>query len=199
MILNLLITIHMMLSKHLSQFNFFMISIIAAIGKNNELGKNNDLLWDLPIDMKHFRETTRGHTVIMGQKTFESLAQNENGIQIGRLLPNRRNIILTQDKNFEKEGAEIVYSIDEALELLSKTTKQDEEVFVIGGGMIYKLFIDKADKLYITHVDANFPDAEIYFPTIDENKWEKTKSEKHPKDEQNQYDLEFTEYTKKLS
>ena len=164
--------------------------------RSNELGKNNDLLWDLPIDMKHFRETTRGHTVIMGQKTFESLAQNENGIQIGRLLPNRRNIILTQDKNFEKEGAEIVYSIDEALELLSKTTKPDEEVFVIGGGMIYKLFIDKTDKLYITHVDENFPDAEIYFPTIDENKWEKTKSEKYSKDEENKYNLEFMEYTK---
>ena len=152
-----------------------ILSIIAAIGKNNELGKKNDLLWNLPRDMKHFRETTRGHTVIMGQKTFESLAQNENGIQIGRLLPNRRNIILTQDKNFEKEGAEIVYSIDEALELLSKTTKPDEEVFVIGGGMIYKLFIDKADKLYITHVDENFPDAEVYFPTINETKWQKTK------------------------
>ena len=176
-----------------------ILSIIAAIGKNNELGKKNDLLWNLPIDMKHFRETTRGHTVVMGQKTFESLAQNENGIQIGRLLPNRRNIILTLDKTFEKEGAEIIYSVDEAIDLLQKTTKLDEEVFVIGGGQIYKLFIDLADKLYITHVKETFPNAEIYFPIIDEKRWKKTKSEKHSKDEQNKYDLEFSEYIKKLS
>jgi len=175
-----------------------MISIIAAIGKNNELGKKNDLLWNLPRDMKHFRETTRGHTVIMGQKTFESLNRDEKGNQIGRLLPNRRNIILTQDKNFEVEGAEIVYSLDELLELLSKTTDPNEEVFVIGGGQIYKLFIDIADKLYITHVDALFPDAEIFFPKIDATKWEKTQSELFPKDEQNEYDLEFAGYTKKV-
>ncbi len=176
-----------------------ILSLIAAIGKNNELGKKNDLLWNLPVDMKHFRETTRGHTVIMGQKTFESLAQDENGKQIGRLLPNRRNIILTQDKNFEKEGAEIVYSIPETMELLSKTTKKDEEVFVIGGGMIYKLFIDIADKLYITHVNASFSDAEIFFPIIEKTKWEKTKSTLFQKDDQNKYDLEFCEYIKKVS
>ena len=171
-----------------------IISIIAAIGKNNELGKKNDLLWDLPADMKHFRETTRGHTVIMGQKTFESLARDENRKQIGRLLPNRRNIILTQDKNFKKEGAEIVYSIDEAIELLSKTTEKNDEAFIIGGGMIYKLFIDIADKLYITHIDGEFPDAEIFFPIIDKTKWQKIKSERYPKDDLHKYDLEFAEY-----
>ncbi|MEI8270396.1 MAG: dihydrofolate reductase [bacterium] len=174
-----------------------MISIIAAIGKNNELGKKNDLLWDLPIDMKHFRDTTRGHAVVMGQKTFESLARDEQGNQVGRLLPNRRNIILTQDKTFKKEGAEIVYSIDETIDLLNKTTENNEEVFVIGGGMIYKLFIDIANKLYITHVNESFPDAEIFFPIIDETKWEKTKSEKYLKDDLHKYDLEFVEYLKK--
>jgi len=174
-----------------------ILSIISAIGKNNELGKKNDLLWNLPADMKHFRETTRGHTVVMGQKTFESLARDEDGKQIGRLLPNRRNIILTQDTSFKKEGAETVYGVDELINLLENTTRLEEEVFIIGGGMIYKLFIDKADKLYITHVDESFPDAEIFFPAILESKWEKTKSEKHPKDELNKYDLEFIEYTKK--
>lgn len=171
-----------------------ILSIITAIGKNNELGKKNDLLWSLPRDMKHFRETTRGHTVVMGQNTFLSLAQDENGNQIGRLLPNRRNIILTKDKTFEKEGAEITYSIDETIDLLNKTTKKEEEVFVIGGGMIYKLFIDIADKLYITHVDENFSDAEIFFPKIDLTIWQKTKSEKYMQDDQNKYNLEFTEY-----
>ncbi|MFA5791702.1 MAG: dihydrofolate reductase [Candidatus Paceibacterota bacterium] len=182
-----------------------MLSIISAIGKNNELGKKNDLLWNLPADMKHFRETTRGHTVIMGQKTFESLGKDENGRQTGRLLPNRRNIILTLDKTFQKEGAEVVYSLPELLSLLEKTTTkdesirqaQDEEVFVIGGGQIYKLFIDLADKLYITHVDESFPEAEIFFPIIEETKWQKTKSKKYEKDDLNNYNLEFAEYTRK--
>jgi dihydrofolate reductase len=174
-----------------------ILSIISAIGKNNELGKKNDLLWNLPADMKHFRETTRGHTVVMGQKTFESLGRDENGNQVGRLLPNRRNIILTQDTNFKKEGAEIAYSIEELMNLLKSTTKIDEEIFIIGGGQIYKLFIDKADKLYITHVNESFPDAEIFFPVIEENKWQKIKSEKYQKDDLNKYDLEFAEYIKK--
>ena len=174
-----------------------MISIIAAIGKNNELGKKNDLLWNLPADMKHFRDTTRSHTVIMGQKTFESLAKDENGKQVGKLLPSRRNIILTLDKTFQKEGAEVLYSLDELINLLEKTSKPDEENFVIGGGMIYKLFINIADKLYITHVDGEFPDAETFFPVIDKTVWKKVKSEKYKKDELNNYNLEFAEYIKK--
>ena len=174
-----------------------ILSMIAAIGKNNELGKKNDLLWSLPRDMKHFRDTTRGHTVIMGQKTFESLGKDEKGKQVGRILPNRRNIILTKGNFFKTEGAEVFSSIEEALELLEKTTNYNDEVFVIGGGMIYKLFIDKADKLYITHVDAEFPDAEVFFPTINKDKWKQIKSEKYPKDILNRYNLEFTEYVRK--
>lgn len=158
-----------------------MISIIAAIGKNNELGKKNALLWSLPADMKNFRETTKGHTVIMGQKTFES---------IGRPLPNRRNIVLTQDKNFKTEGVEIVYSPEEAENLLSK----DTENFIIGGGMIYKLFIDKADKLYITHVDAEFPDADTFFPEIIPIVWNETFHEEHKKDSENPFDYTFSVY-----
>jgi len=167
-----------------------MISIICAVGKNNEIGKKNDLLWSLPADMKHFREITKGQTVIMGQKTFES---------IGRPLPNRRNIVLTQDKNFSSEGVEIVYSLDELFDLLKKNSDENAENFIIGGGMIYKLFIDKADKLYITHVDAEFPDADTFFPEIEKEKWQKIKSEKYIKDDLNKYDLEFAEYIKKVS
>lgn len=174
------------------------LSIIAAIGKNNELGKGNMLLWDLPRDMKHFRETTSGKTVIMGQKTFESL---------GRPLPNRRNIILTKDVAFKSEGIEIVHSLDEAIELLRTSPQpspyqgegentKDEEVFIIGGGQIYKLFIEKANKLYITHVDME-TDADTYFPTIDKNIWTETKSSVFPKDDANKYNLEFVEYTRK--
>lgn len=173
-----------------------MLSIIAAIGKNNELGKKNDLLWNLPADMKHFRETTRGHTVIMGQKTFESLGKDENGKQVGKLLPNRRNIILTLDKTFQKEGAEIVYSVDELMTLLEKTSKPEEENFIIGGGMIYKLFIDKADKLYITHVNAEFPDAEVFFPEIIPIVYLETSREEHKKDTENPYDYAFVTYNR---
>ena len=175
-----------------------IISIISAIGKNNEIGKKNDLLWSLPADMKHFRETTFGHPVIMGQKTFESLARDENGKQVGKLLPKRRNIIISQDPSFKVEKAEVVYSIDELINLLQKTTNQDEEVFIMGGGMIYKIMIEKADKLYITHVNESFPDAEIFFPKIDENIWQKISNRKHPKDELNKYDLEFAEYVRKV-
>jgi dihydrofolate reductase len=176
-----------------------MISIIAAIGKNNELGKGNALLWNLPADMKHFRDTTRGRTVIMGQKTFESLGRSPTGEPIGKPLPNRRNIVLTLDKSYLRHGVDVVYSLKELDDLLKKTSKPDEEVFIIGGGQIYKLFIDKADKLYITHVDAEFSDADTYFPAIDSNKWEKTKSILYPKDALNQYSLEFAEYIKKVS
>ena len=205
-----------------------IISIISAIGKNNEIGKKNDLLWSLPADMKHFKETTSGHPVIMGQKTFESLKTDENGKQIGRLLPNRRNIIITLDESFQVEGAEIVHSVDELMGLLKNSNtpsplassghspfaggelrtspqpspykgegeERDEEVFVIGGGTIYKIMMEKADKLYITHVDESFSDAEVFFPTIEADKWKKVKSEKYPKDEQNAYGLEFAEYVR---
>jgi len=165
-----------------------MISIIAAIGKNNELGKRNELLWNLPADMKHFRDTTKGCTVIMGQKTFES---------IGNPLPNRRNIVLTQDDSFQPQGVEIAHSLDELFKLLEKTLNKDKEIFIIGGGQIYKLFIEKADKLYITHVNAEFPDADTFFPEIDKNKWQKMKSEVLNKDVLNKYNLEFAEYVRK--
>lgn len=165
-----------------------ILSIIGAIGKNNEIGKSNALLWDLPADMRHFRETTKGHTVIMGQKTFES---------IGRPLPNRRNIILTKDTNFNSDGIEIVYSIEELMELLEKTSNKDEECFIIGGGQIYRLFLDKADKLYITHVDESFPDADTFFPEINMTKWGKVKSKNYLADELNKYNLEFAVYSKK--
>lgn len=158
-----------------------MISIIAAIGKKNELGKKNALLWSLPADMKHFRETTKGHTVIMGQKTFES---------IGRPLPNRRNIVLTQDKNLKIDGVEIVYSPEEIENLLDENL----ENFVIGGGMIYKLFIDRADKLYITHVNASFSDADTFFPEIIPVVWNEISHEEHKKDSLNPLDYTFSVY-----
>jgi dihydrofolate reductase len=173
-----------------------ILSIISAVAKNNEIGQKNALLWSLPADLKHFKEITTGHPVIMGQKTFESLGRSPNG-ELGRPLPNRRNIVLTKDNNFKHEGVEIVYSIEELDNLLSNTVGKDEEIFIIGGGQIYKLFIDKADKLYITHVDALFPEADTFFPTIEESRWQKIREEKHFPDEKNIYPYFFTEYIKK--
>lgn len=162
-----------------------MISIIAAIGKNNELGKKNALLWNLPADMKRFRETTKSHTVVMGEKTFRS---------IGKPLPNRRNIVLTQDKTLKIGGVETVYSIEELNDLIKKTHKKEDEVFIIGGGMIYKLFIEKADKLYITHVSASFPDADTFFPEIIPIVWNETMHKEYKKGSENPFDYTFSEY-----
>ena len=173
-----------------------ILSIISGIANNNEIGRKNELLWNLPIDMKHFRETTSGHPVIMGQRTFESLGIGADG-KPGKPLPNRRNIILTLDKEYKRDDAEVVYSIEELDELLKNTTEKDEELFIIGGGQIYKLFIEKADRLYITHVNAEFSDADTFFPIIDPLKWQKVKEDKHGKDEKNIYDTNFVVYERK--
>lgn len=165
-----------------------ILSIISAIGNNNEIGKANALLWNLPLDMKHFKETTTGHTIIMGQNTF---------LSIGRPLLNRRNIVITLDESFYANGVEIVHSTDELEKLLNETMSESEEAFIIGGGMIYKLFINKADKLYITHVDMSDKEADTYFPVIDKDKWEKVENKKYKKDEKNIYNLEFAIYNRK--
>ena len=161
-----------------------MISLIAAIGKNNELGKNNTLLFNMPADMKFFRDTTRGHTVIMGRKTFESLKAP---------LPNRRNIIITRDKEYKKDGIELVHSLEEAINLFKNTT---EEIFVIGGAEIYKQALPLADKLYITHIDAEDKDADSFFPEIIPIAWNEIKHEEHKKDADNPHDYIFSIYDK---
>ncbi len=162
-----------------------MISIIVAIGKNNEIGKKNGLLWRSPADMKHFRKITMLHPVIMGRKTFES---------IGKPLLNRKNIVITRDANYKKEGVEIVHSLSGALDLFPD---KNEEIFVIGGEEIYKQVLPITDKLYITYVNGEFPEADAFFPEIEKNKWQEVKKEKYPKDDLNKYDLEFVEYIKK--
>lgn len=162
-----------------------MISLIAAIGKNNELGKKNALLWNMPTDTKYFRDTTKGHTVIMGQKTFESMG--------GKPLPNRRNIVVTRNKEFKHEGVEVSHSLEETMESFKNTS---EEVFVIGGGEVYKQTIAGANRLYITHVDGEFPDADAYFPEIIPVVWNETKHEEHGTDDKNPYAYTFSVYEK---
>ena len=159
-----------------------MISIIAAIGENNEIGKNNELLWHLPADMKHFKETTMLHAVLMGRKTFES---------IGKALPNRRNIIITRDANYKKEGVEIAHSLSGALDLFSN---QKEEIFVIGGGDLYKQAMPIAQKLYITHIQASDKDADTFFPEITQAEWSEISRTEHEADEKNPIPYTFSVY-----
>lgn len=136
------------------------VTIIAAVGKNFELGKNNDLIWHFKDDMKFFKETTTNHIVIMGRKTFESLP---------KALPNRRNIVITSKRDYSAEGAEVVASIYEALDL-----SKNEDVFIIGGGQIYKSFLDVADKLYLTEIDDSCEEADTFFPSFDKSKYTRT-------------------------
>lgn len=131
-------------------------SIIAAIGKNNELGKDNALIWHLPGDLKFFKETTTGKTIIMGRRTFESLP---------RMLPNRHHIVISSSNNFPEEVS-VYNTIDD---LLKDYKDSNEELFVIGGASIYKAFLDLSNKLYLTEIDAEDKNADAYFPTFDKS------------------------------
>lgn len=141
-----------------------MISIIVAVSEDWGIGKNNDLLWNISEDLKRFKRLTTGNTIIMGKKTWESLPR--------RPLPGRKNVVLTDNQKEIIEGAVTCYSIDDAI---SKCGKQ-EEVFIIGGGSIYRQFMPVADKLYITHVHSKAP-ADIYFPEIDMKIWKVAEKE----------------------
>lgn len=158
-----------------------MITIIAAIGKNNALGKDNRLLWRLPEDLKHFKLLTENHPVVMGRKTYES---------IGKPLPNRTNIVVSRRESWFEEDILIVSKLKEALKFAKKI---DEDVFIIGGGDIYKQTMELADRLEITFVDEDF-EADTFFPNIDLKIWQKTNEEFHEKDEKNKYNFYFQTY-----
>ena len=136
------------------------ISIIVALAKNRAIGKSGDLIWHLSNDLKHFKEVTSGHTVIMGYKTYASLPGN-------KALPKRRNIIISSHLNEAPEGFELASSILDAM----KKVYNEEEVFIIGGGTIYEQFLPMADKLYLTRIDKDF-DADTFFPIINLNNWD---------------------------
>lgn len=130
------------------------ISMIAAVGRNLELGKGNDLIWHFKEDMKFFKETTTGSSVIMGRKTFESLP---------KALPNRKNIVITNNRDYVADGGYVVNSIEKALELAG------DNAFIIGGGNIYSQFLPLADKIYLTEIEDECADADTYFPQFDKN------------------------------
>ena len=160
-----------------------MIIAIAAIGMNNELGKDNQLIWHLPNDFKRFKTLTTGHYIIMGRKTFESFPKP---------LPNRTHVIITRQKNYTAENCIVVDSLKKAIAICPK----DEDVYVIGGGEIYKQSIEHIDKLEITRVYHSF-EADTFFPEIDTAKWELVSEEFHAKDEKHAYDFCFQTYVSK--
>lgn len=157
-----------------------MLSIIAAIGQNNALGKDNQLIWHLPADLKRFKKVTSGHHVIMGRKTFESL---------GKPLPNRTTIIISRDKNYHADGCITVNSLTEAI----KAAQNDDNPYILGGAEIYKQSMDIADVLDLTFVHQAF-EADVYFPKIDKNIWKETFRENHFKDERNKFNFSFVKY-----
>jgi dihydrofolate reductase len=144
-----------------------MISIIVAVSDDQGIGKNNDLLWNIPADLRRFKRITTGKTVIMGKKTWDSLPKKP--------LPGRRNLVITDVPGEKIENAVMAYSIEEAVELCNK----HDESFVIGGGSIYRQFMPMADRLYITHVHRKAP-ADIYFPEIDPATWKAVEKEEFP-------------------
>lgn len=160
-----------------------MITVIAAVAENNALGKENQLLWHLPDDFKRFKTLTSGHYIIMGRKTFESFPKP---------LPNRTHVIISRQANYQPEGCIVVNSLEQAIEACPKT----EEVFIIGGGEIYRQSIAVADKLDLTKVHATF-EADTNFPEFDLSEWQLVFEEYHPKDERHDFAFTFQTYLRK--
>ncbi len=162
-----------------------MLSIIVAKAKNNVIGKNNELIWHLPKDLKRFKELTTGHTIIMGRKTFESL---------GRVLPNRKHIIFTQNPDFKvnDENVEIVHSMLQIQEYI----EDEEEHFVIGGAMIYNLLMPYVTKMYVTQIEKEF-EGDAFFPRIDENIWEVIEKSEVMEDVNSHLKYEYITYKRK--
>ena len=159
-----------------------MLSIVVAKAKNNIIGKDNKIIWNLPEDLKHFKELTTGHTIIMGRKTFESL---------GEVLPNRKHIIFSQNPDFKvkDENVEVVHSLLQIQDLI----EGEEEAFVIGGAMIYNFLMPYVKKMYVTEIDEEF-EGDSFFPKINKDTWKEVSRKKGIKNEKNNLDYEFVIY-----
>lgn len=163
------------------------ISMIAALTKNRVIGKNNDLPWKLPDDMKFFMETTKGHHVILGRKNYDSIPPKF------KPLPNRTNIVVTRQKNFKAPGCTVVDSVEKGLDIARQN--KEPEAFIIGGAEIYKLGLPHTDRLYLTEIDASI-DGDTYFPAFDQTEWKETSRVHHDKDERHAYSFDFVIYDK---
>ena len=162
-----------------------MLSIIVAKAKNNTIGKENKLLWQIPDDLRRFKELTTNHNIIMGRKTFEAL---------GTILPNRKHIIFSQNPDFkiENENVEIVHSMLQ----IQQYIEDEEESFVIGGAMIYNLLMPYVKKMYVTEIDKDF-EGDTFFPRINTEIWKEVKREEGPEDSKNNFKYEYVIYEKK--
>jgi dihydrofolate reductase len=158
-----------------------ILSMIAAADEGNCIGGDNRLLWDLPDDLKRFRALTKGKPVIMGRKTYDS---------IGHALPHRRNIVITHRKDWIRDDAEVVYSFADALDLV----RAEPDVFLIGGGSIYKEGMDYATRIYLTRVHTTVEGGDTYFPEIDETIWKEVHREEHANDDAHEHAFTFIEY-----
>jgi dihydrofolate reductase len=159
-----------------------IISSIVAVASNNAIGKNNQLMWRLPADMKYFKDITEGHCIITGRKNYESIPTNF------RPLINRTNIVVTHQKNYSAPGAIVVNTIEDAVEIARK--KGETELFIIGGAEIYKQTMAITDKIYLTEVHHSF-DGDAYFPVIDKNHWKEISRKEMPIDEKHKYAYAF--------
>lgn len=159
------------------------ISLIAALATNNVIGRENDLVWRLPDDFKRFKRITSNHFILMGRKTFESL---------GSPLPNRTHLVITRNKNYTvPDGHYVFESVEEAVSFCQKTNVK--QLYVIGGGEIYRQTLTIADELILTEVDAT-PEGDTYFPEFDKDSWKVTFNEYHPADERHQYAFTYVNY-----
>jgi dihydrofolate reductase len=163
-----------------------IISAIAAVSKNGVIGKNNDVPWYLPADIKFFKNTTLNHHVIMGRKTLDSIVNP---------LPKRTNIILTRDLFFVATNVVVTHTLDEALDFAEQNG--EEEVFILGGAEIYKLSMPYLDKLYLTEVDVEVPDGDTFFPEVDWKAWKLISQEPHQPDEKNEFAYNFKIYERR--
>ena len=162
-----------------------IVSAIAALSKNRVIGKNNDLPWRLPDDMKFFMETTKGHHVIMGRKNYDSLLPKF------KPLPNRTNIVITRQRDFEAPGCTVLHAIEPALDLARSNS--EEECFIIGGAEIYKLAMPHTTRLYLTEIDAHI-DGDTYFPALNIGDWKETSRTHHPADQRHAYAFDIVVY-----
>ena len=164
-----------------------ILSLIAAADENDVIGGENKLLWDIPRDMKRFIDTTKGKPIIMGRKTYES---------IGRPLPGRRSIVISRQNDLNINGCEIVGSLNEAIELASENPNPDTEVFIIGGGEIYKQAMPFANRIYLTRIHGMFS-GDTKFPEINNSEWKEIEKEFHTEDEKNPHACTFLTYIRK--
>ncbi|SFG12367.1 dihydrofolate reductase [Pontibacter chinhatensis] len=162
-----------------------MLAIVVAAAENNVIGKDNDLIWHLPADLKHFKSLTMGHPMIMGRKTFEA---------IGKPLPGRTSIIITSQKDYQAEGCVVVHSLEEAI---AKGRELDaDQVSIIGGAKVYQQALPLADRVYLTRVHASF-EGDAYFPELSDLEWQVVEQEHHEPDEKNKYSYTFLTLTRK--